>query len=64
MPASLRDVDRAIDALRLLVPEDKLDRMRRGDFERKRDSLEAFWNARDTDRTAPSNGLMASTTAG
>ena len=59
MPASLRDVDRAIDALRLLVPEDKLDRMRRGDFERKRDSLEAFWNARDTDRTAPYNGLMA-----
>ncbi len=59
MPTSLRDVDVAIDALRILVPDAEVDRLKKGSFESRRDSLEAFWNARSGKTTSALNPLMA-----
>ncbi len=59
MPASLRDVDRAIEALRILVPETEVDRLRKGSFESRRDSLEAFWQQRTGKLPTALNPLMA-----
>ena len=59
MPASLRDVDRAIDALRILLPDAVVDRMKKGSFESRRDTLEAFWNSRSANSGSALNPLMA-----
>lgn len=59
MPASLRDVDRAIEALRFLVPQDTLDRLRDGDFQTKRDGLETFWKRRTPGASPAYRDLMA-----
>jgi GWxTD domain-containing protein len=59
MPASLRDVDQAIQALRILIPQDAVDRLDRGSFEARRDSLEAFWRARAGPLPTALNPLMA-----
>ncbi len=47
MPRSLRDVDYAIDALRFIVTEAKLDSLKEGKWETRRDNLEAFWRSRN-----------------
>ncbi len=59
MPASLRDVDQAIDDLRFLIPDAEVDRLKKGSFESRRDSLEAFWNARTGKTTSALSPLMA-----
>jgi len=59
MPASLRDIDVALDALRLLLPENSLNRLRKGSYESRRDSLESFWDARRGGSKTAYNPLMA-----
>jgi GWxTD domain-containing protein len=46
MPHSLRDVDRALDALRYITTEQQLDSLKRGSFKDKRKNLEEFWKAK------------------
>jgi GWxTD domain-containing protein len=59
MPISLRDVDYAIDALRYIVSEQKLDSLNSGSFEARRDNLEQFWRQRDPDPKTAYNEVMA-----
>ncbi len=47
MPRSLRDVDGAIEALKLITSEQTRDSLASGDFAERRDALEAFWSKRD-----------------
>ncbi len=58
MPISLRDVDYAIDALRYIVSEQKLDSLNTGSFETRRDNLEQFWRQRDPDPKTAYNEVM------
>jgi GWxTD domain-containing protein len=57
MPESLRDVDYAIESLRFLVSERKLDSLKDGSFEERRDHLEKFWQDRNPNRGAAENPL-------
>ena len=57
--ALLASPEVARDALRFLAPAPRLDRMDRGDFESRRDSLEAFWKERDATPGTAFNELMA-----
>ncbi len=43
MPASLRDVDYAIDALRYLIPDRERDSISQGPYDARRRNLEEFW---------------------
>lgn len=47
MPRSLKNIDTAIDALRLIAAEASLDSMQSGGFNERRDALERFWAQRD-----------------
>lgn len=47
MPRSLKNVDGAIDALRLIAAEAAMDSMQSGGFNERRDALERFWAQRD-----------------
>ncbi len=47
MPRSLKNIDTAIDALRLIAAEASLDTMQSGDFNERRDALERFWAQKD-----------------
>jgi GWxTD domain-containing protein len=47
MPRSLKNVDVAIDALKLIATEQTLDSLTSGDFTQRRDALERFWAMRD-----------------
>jgi GWxTD domain-containing protein len=47
MPRSLKNIDTAIDALRLIAAEASLDSMQSGDFNERRDALERFWAQKD-----------------
>ena len=59
MPFSLRDVDLAIEALRFIVSPEKLDSLRDGTFDERRDHLESFWRQRDKSPGTAMNELMA-----
>lgn len=54
MPRSLKNVDVAIDALRLIAAEASMDSMQSGGFNERRDALERFWAQRD-----PTPGTVA-----
>ena len=58
MPRSLRDVEYAIDALRYIASEGKRDSLKQGDFEERRDNLEAFWKSRDPNPETAFNKVM------
>ncbi len=58
MPASLRDVDQALDALRFVTTPPQLDSLKRGSFTERRDALEAFWKPRDPDPATAHNPVM------
>ena len=58
MPRSLRDVDYALDALRYIISEQKLDSLRQGNWESRRDSLEAFWQGRNLSPGSAYNDVM------
>ena len=58
MPRSLRDVDYALDALRYIISEQKLDSLKQGNWESRRDSLEAFWQARNLSPRSAYNDVM------
>ncbi len=47
MPRSLKNVDVAIDVLRLIATEASMDSMQSGGFNERRDALERFWAQRD-----------------
>ena len=47
MPRSLKNIDMAIDALRLIATEASLDSMQSGNFNERRDALERFWARKD-----------------
>ncbi len=59
MPFSLKDVDGALDALRLVTTPGQLDSLRNGSFEQKRDALEAFWQPRNPNQGSARNEVMA-----
>ena len=59
MPLSLRDVDYALDALKIITREEQLDSMKRGDFETRRNTLEAFWKEKDKTPETAYNEVMA-----
>lgn len=58
MPRSLRNVDEALEALRFIASESTIDSLTSGDFERRRDGLEAFWAARDATPGTVMNEVM------
>ncbi len=58
MPFSLRDVDYAINALKYITTDDQRDSLRSGDFEQRRDNLEAFWKRKDNTRGTAYNEVM------
>jgi len=58
MPASLRDIDYAIDALRHIAREGELDSLKRGSHETRRDNLETFWSHRNPNRESAYNEVM------
>ena len=47
MPASLKDVDYALDILRYITTSSLLDSLKRGSYEERRENLETFWKAKD-----------------
>jgi GWxTD domain-containing protein len=59
MPLSLRDIDYALDALKIITREEQLDSMRRGDLETRRGALEAFWKEKDKSPETAYNEVMA-----
>ena len=59
MPLSLKDVDYALNALRYITREEELDSLKRGSYEVRRQNLETFWRARDTDTTSALSSVMA-----
>jgi len=59
MPFSLRDVDGALASLVYIVPEETLDSLQSGDFQRRRRNLEQFWQARDQTPGTIENEVMA-----
>ncbi len=59
MPASLRDVDRALEALRILIPDAEVEKLTKGSFEERRNKLEDFWKSRSKDTISALNPLMA-----
>ncbi|MBP1691560.1 MAG: hypothetical protein H6Q32_912 [Bacteroidetes bacterium] len=59
MPFSLKDVDGALDALRIITSPRQLDSLRSGSFEQKRDALEAFWQSRNPNAGTARNEVMA-----
>lgn len=58
MPLSLRNVDYAINALKYITTEEQRDSLRDGDFEQRRDKLEAFWEAKNPKRKTALNETM------
>jgi GWxTD domain-containing protein len=58
MPQALRDVDYALEALRYIATEDVIDSLRSGDFETRRDNLEAFWKSKDHSQETAYNEVM------
>ena len=59
MPFSLRDVDLALEALRFIVSPDRLDSLKDGTFDERRDHLETFWKLRDKTPGTAMNELQA-----
>lgn len=57
-PASLRDVDYALKALRYMVSGHVLDSLSSGSFTTRRDNLENFWSTYDQTPKTPYNELM------
>jgi GWxTD domain-containing protein len=47
MPRSLKNIDIAIEVLRLIATEAALDSLQSGDFNERRDALERFWMQKD-----------------
>jgi GWxTD domain-containing protein len=58
MPASLRNVDYALGALRYIAPPALLDSLASGSFEERRDNLEGFWREKDPENKTPYNPFM------
>lgn len=58
MPASLRNVDYALGALRYIAPPALLDSLASGSFEERRDNLEGFWREKDPEKKTPYNPIM------
>lgn len=58
MPQSLRDVDAALDALRLVTTADQLDSLREGSFEARVAQLEGFWAPKDPTPATAYNEVM------
>jgi len=58
MPLSLRDVDTALDALRFVTTPDRLDSLKSGPFENRRENLEAFWRSKDRTPGTSYNEVM------
>ena len=58
MPASLRNIDYALGALRYIAPPALLDSLASGSFEERRDNLEGFWREKDPEKKTPYNPFM------
>jgi GWxTD domain-containing protein len=58
MPASLRNVDYALDALRFITTESQLDSLKSGNYETRKENLEAFWKGIDRTTGGPRNAAM------
>jgi GWxTD domain-containing protein len=58
MPTSLKDVDRALQALHYITTEEVLDSLTEGSFETRRNNLEAFLATRDTTPETAYNEIM------
>ncbi len=58
MPFSLRDVDLALDALRFIVSPERLDSLKEGTFDERREHLETFWRLRDKTPGTAQKALM------
>ena len=58
MPASLRDVDRALQAIRYITTERELDSLTRGSYEERRANLEGFWKSKGRPGTVDYRELM------
>jgi GWxTD domain-containing protein len=58
MPASLRDLDSALDALRHITTKDELDSLKRGSEETRRINFESFWKQKDRTRETEYNEIM------
>jgi len=58
MPSSLRDVSYAIDALRYITSDEEFDSLDRGDDEMRRETLKAFWAAKDQTPGTAYNEVM------
>jgi GWxTD domain-containing protein len=59
MPRSLKNVDMAIEALKLITTEQTLDSLSSGDFTQRRDALERFWTTHDPTPGTIANERMA-----
>jgi len=59
MPQSLKNVEMALEALRFITTESKLDSLRKGDFENRRNNLERFWAEKDGTPGTALNEVMA-----
>ena len=59
MPISLLNLDVAINMLRFILPEKKLEELKEGNFKNRRKKFEAFWKERDQTPDTEYNELMA-----
>jgi GWxTD domain-containing protein len=58
MPLSLKNVDVALDMLRFIATEDRLDSLKSGNFEERLESLERFWSVKDGTPGTAMNEVM------
>ena len=58
MPFSMRDVEYALDALKIITREEQLDSLKRGTPEERRNKLEGFWKEKDKTPATAYNEVM------
>lgn len=59
MPKSLLNINVALDMLRFILPEEKLDKLKDGNFEEKKEKFNKFWAEKDPTPSTQYNELMA-----
>ena len=58
MPKSLLNINVALEMLRFIVPEEELDKLKQGSFEKKREKFNKFWAEKDPTPSTQYNELM------